>query len=158
MDVLQTVINICSTLGVSGLLLYFVKRHYEKKDEAFREGKAERKELKEAIEKIAKQNDEQYAMIESQWKKIESLSDSIKNLTEQSGKNSQADRDMLRDAMLRVYHDCYEVKGWISVNELENFQHMFDSYIALNGNGMIPGIRQKIINLPTIPPEDYQTE
>ena len=154
MDVLQIIINICSTFGVSGLLLFFVKRHYEKKDEALKEGKLERKEIKDAIDKIAKQNEEQYQMIASQNDKITSLSDDVKALREQENQNSQADRDMLRDAMLRTYHNCYEVKGWISVNDLESFQHMFESYTALHGNGMIPAVREKILSLPTIPPEN----
>ena len=154
MGVLQIIINICSTFGVSGLLLFFVKRHYEKKDEALKEGKQERREIKDAIDKIAKQNEEQYAMIAFQNDKISSLSDDVKALREQGSQNSQADRDMLRDAMLRTYHSCYEVKGWISVNDLESFQHMFESYTALHGNGMIPSVREKIMSLPTIPPEN----
>lgn len=153
MGILQIIINICSTFGVSGILLFFVKRHYEKKDEALKDGRQERKEIKEAIEKISRQNDEQYEMISSQNAKIDSLSDDIKALKEQQKQNSQADRDMLRYAMLRTYHNCYEVKGWISVNDLESFQHMFESYTALHGNGMIPSVREKIMSLPTIPPE-----
>ena len=154
MGVLQIIINICSTFGVSGPLLFFVKRHYEKKDEALKEGKRERREIKDAIDKIAKQNEEQYEMIALQNDKISSLSDDVKALREQENQNSQADRDMLRDAMLRTYHNCYEVKGWISVNDLESFQHMFESYTALHGNGMIPAVHEKILSLPTIPPEN----
>ena len=154
MDILQIIINVCSTFGVSGLLLFFVKRHYEKKDEVLKEGKQERKEIKDVIDKIAKQNEEQYEMIASQNDKINSLSDDVKALREQENQNSQADRDMLRDAMLRTYHNCYEVKGWISVNDLESFQHMFESYTALHGNGMIPSVREKIMSLPTVPPEN----
>lgn len=154
MDTLQIAMNICSTFGVSGLLLFFIKRHYDKKDESLKEGKQERKEIKEVIEKIAKQNEEQYQMIVSQNDKINSLSDDVKALREQENQNSQADRDMLRDAMLRTYHNCYEVKGWISVNDLESFQHMFESYTALHGNGMIPAVHEKILSLPTIPPEN----
>lgn len=154
MDTLQIAMNICSTFGVSGLLLFFIKRHYDKKDEFLKEGKQERKEIKEVIEKIAKQNEEQYQMIASQNDKINSLSDDVKALREQENQNSQADRDMLRDAMLRTYHNCYEVKGWISVNDLESFQHMFESYTALHGNGMIPAVHEKILSLPTIPPEN----
>lgn len=105
------------------------------------------------ISKIAEQNNEQYAMIESQNQKIQSLSDDVKALREQEEQNSRADRDMLRDAMLRTYHNCYEVKGWISVNDLESFQRMFESYTALHGNGMIPSVREKIMSLPTVPPE-----
>lgn len=153
MDMLQIIINTCSTFGVSGILLFFVKRHYEKKDEALKDGRRERKEIKDAIEKISRQNDEQYEIISSQNAKIISLSDDIKALKEQQKQNSQADRDMLRDAMLRTYHNCYEVKGWISVNDLESFQHMFESYTALHGNGMIPSVREKIMDLPTVPPE-----
>lgn len=153
MDVFQVILNVCSTFGVSGLLLYFVKRHYDKKDESLKEGKQERKEIKDAINKIASQNDEQYAMIASQNQKIESLSEEVEALREQEGQNSKADRDILRDAMLRTYHNCYEIKGWISVNDLESFQHMYETYTALNGNGMIPGLRDKIMSLPTIPPE-----
>ena len=41
-------------------------------------------------------------MISSQNAKINSLSDDIKALKEQQKQNSQADRDMLRDAMLRT--------------------------------------------------------
>lgn len=154
MDVLQIIINICSTFGVSGLLLFFVKRYYEKKDEALKEGKRERREIKDAIDKIAKQNEEQYTMIASQNDKINSLSDDVKALREQGNQNSQADRDILRDAMLRTYHNCYEVKGWISVNDLESFQHMFESYTALHGNGMMLSVHEKILSLPTIPPEN----
>lgn len=154
MDTLQIAMNICSTFGVSGLLLFFIKRHYDKKDESLKEGKQERKEIKEVIEKIAKQNEEQYQMIVSQNDKINSLSDDVKALREQENQNSQADRDMLRDAMLRTYHNCYEVKGWISVDDLESFQHMFESYTALHGNGMIPAVHEKILSLPTIPPEN----
>ena len=154
MDTLQIAMNICSTFGVSGLLLFFNKRHYDKKDESLKEGKQERKEIKEVIEKIAKQNEEQYQIIASQNDKINSLSDDVKALREQGNQNSQADRDMLRDAMLRTYHNCYEVKGWISVNDLESFQHMFESYTALHGNGMIPAVHEKILSLPTIPPEN----
>ena len=146
--------NICSTFGVSGLLLFFIKRHYDKKDEYLKEGKQERKEIKEVIEKIARQNEEQYQMIVSQNDKITSLSNDVEALREQGNQNSRADRDMLRDAMLRTYHNCYEVKGWISVNDLESFQHMFESYTALHGNGMIPAVHEKILSLPTIPPEN----
>ena len=151
MDTLQIAMNICSTFGISGLLLFFIKRYYDKKDESLKEGKQERKEIKEAIEKIAKQNEEQYQMIASQNDKITSLSNDVKVLREQQKQNSQADRDMLRDAMLRTYHNCYEVKGWISVNDLESFQHMFESYTALHGNGMMPAVREKIMSLPTVP-------
>lgn len=154
MDTLQIAMNICSTFGVSGLLLFFIKRHYDKKDESLKEDKQERKEIKKVIEKIAKQNEEQYQMIASQNDKITSLSNDVKALREQGNQNSQADRDMLRDAMLRTYHNCYEVKGWISVNDLESFQHMFESYTALHGNGMIQSVREKILSLPTIPPEN----
>ena len=154
MDTLQIAMNICSTFGVSGLLLFFIKRHYDKKDEFLKEDKQERKEIKKVIEKIAKQNEEQYQMIASQNDKITSLSNDVKALREQGNQNSQADRDMLRDAMLRTYHNCYEVKGWISVNDLESFQHMFESYTALHGNGMIPAVHEKILSLPTIPPEN----
>lgn len=154
MDTLQIAMNICSTFGVSGLLLFFIKRHYDKKDESLKEGKQERKEIKEVIEKIARQNEEQYQMIVSQNDKITSLSNDVEALREQGNQNSRADRDMLRDAMLRTYHNCYEVKGWISVNDLESFQHMFESYTALHGNGMIPAVREKILSLPTIPPEN----
>ena len=156
MNVFQIILNVCSTFGVSGLLLFLVKRYYEKKDESLKEGKQERKEIKEAIDKIARQNDEQYAMIESQNQKIQSLSEDVEALREQEGQNSKADRDILRDAMLRTYHNCYEVKGWISMNDLESFQHMFETYTALNGNGMIPSVREKIMNLPTIPPENKE--
>ena len=154
MDTLQIAMNICSTFGVSGLLLFFIKRHYDKKDEYLKEGKQERKEIKEVIEKIARQNEEQYQMIVSQNDKITSLSNDVEALREQGNQNSRADRDMLRDAMLRTYHNCYEVKGWISVNDLESFQHMFESYTALHGNGMIPAVHEKILSLPTIPPEN----
>lgn len=154
MDTLQIAMNICSTFGVSGLLLFFIKRNYDKKDESLKEGKQERKEIKEAIEKIVKQNEEQYQMIAFQNDKITSLSNDVKVLREQGNQNSQADRDILRDAMLRIYHNCYEVKGWISVNDLESFQHMFESYTALHGNGMMPAVREKILSLPTIPPEN----
>nr|DAK06569.1 MAG TPA: CHD-like protein [Caudoviricetes sp.] len=154
MGVLQIIINICSTFGISGILLFLVKRHYEKKDEALKDNKQERKELREVIEKIAKQNDEQYAMIARQDEKINSLCDNIKALKQQEERNSQADRDMLRDAILRIYHRCYEVDGWIAVNDLESLQHMYNSYIELGGNGMIPSIHEKIINLPTMPPEN----
>lgn len=156
MDVFQIILNVCSTFGVSGLLLFLVKRHYEKKDESLKEGKQERKEIKDAINRIAKQNDEQYAIIESQNQKIQSLSEEVEALREQEEQNSKADKDMLRDAMLRTYHNCYEVKGWISVNDLESFQHMFETYTALNGNGMIPSIRKKIMELPTVPPDNRQ--
>lgn len=153
MDALQIAMNICSTFGVSGLLLFFIKRNYDKKDESLKEVRQERKEIKEVIEKIAKQNEEQYQMIASQNDKITSLFNEVKALREQGNQNSQADRDILRDAMLRTYHNCYEVKGWISVNDLESFQHMFESYTALHGNGMMPAVREKILTLPTIPPE-----
>lgn len=154
MNVLQIIINICSNFGLSGILLFLVKRHYEKKDEALKDGKQERKEIRDVIEKIAKQNDEQYAMIAHQDEKINSLCDDVKALKQQGNRNSQADRDMLRDAILRIYHRCYEVDGWITVNDLESLQHMYSSYIALGGNGMIPSIREKIISLPTVPPDN----
>lgn len=96
MGVLQIIINIFSTFGVSGLLLFFVKRHYEKKDEALKEGKRERREIKDAIDKIAKQNEEQYEMIALQNDKISSLSDDVKALREQENQNSQADRIVMK--------------------------------------------------------------
>lgn len=150
---LQIILNICSTLGFSGLLLFFVKRYYEKKDESLEQGKQERKEIKEIINKIARQNEEQYEMIASQNERIKSLSDDVRALREREDQSSQADRDLLRDAMLRTYHNCYEIKGWISVNDLESFQRMFESYTALHGNGMISSVREKIMSLPTVPPD-----
>ena len=54
MGILQIIINICSTFGVSGILLFFVKRHYDKKDETLKDNRQERKELKEDNDEIKK--------------------------------------------------------------------------------------------------------
>ncbi len=56
-------------------------------------------------------------------------------------------RAILRDRLLYVCSQC-EVKGSITVEQLENVSELFESYSALGGNGAAKKIFEDTLKLP----------
>lgn len=54
---------------------------------------------------------------------------------------------LLRDRLLNSYYYCSK-EGHATVEDRENWEHMYVQYKALGGNGVIENIRENFMDLP----------
>lgn len=68
----------------------------------------------------------------------------------------KADKQMLHD---RIFNEGarYLHQGYVSLDELDNFQRLCDCYFALGGNGTGHAMHEKVVALPNREP-DYTLE
>lgn len=59
---------------------------------------------------------------------------------------------MLRDK-LRYQGKKYITQGWVSLDEKEDWEFMYQQYHGLGKNGVMDDIRERVFNLPTEPPK-----
>jgi hypothetical protein len=60
----------------------------------------------------------------------------------------------LKDSLLSSFH-FYEDRGYITLEELEVLSDVYNSYIELNGNGLIQSRWENVIcKLPAHPPKN----
>ena len=59
----------------------------------------------------------------------------------------QANRDSLRNQLFASYRHCAKL-GYRSVEDTTNWDAMYDSYLALGGNGFIPELHDKFHAIP----------
>ena len=65
--------------------------------------------------------------------------------------NDQLTLGMARTMLLNNYEHCIQ-KGYYSVAEREVFHKLYEAYRQDHGNGVIEDIAEKIVKLPTEPP------
>ncbi len=58
---------------------------------------------------------------------------------------------LLRDRLLESYKACKK-RGWISIQDKENFNNMYCQYHSLGQNGVMDGVYKEVMSLPTEPP------
>ena len=61
-------------------------------------------------------------------------------------------RALIRDRLIHKYEKCMET-GWCSVEYLTDIEALYETYTALGGNGIVPGLLTKIKALPSEPPD-----
>ena len=59
----------------------------------------------------------------------------------------QANRDSLRNQLFASYRYCRKT-GFRSIEDTKNWESMYESYIALGGNGFIPELKTKFEAIP----------
>lgn len=59
---------------------------------------------------------------------------------------------LVRDRLLHKIEKCLD-GGYCSEEMRDNINHMFDIYTRLGGNGTIPPLRDRVMQLPMKPPE-----
>lgn len=57
---------------------------------------------------------------------------------------------LLRDRLIQSYR-YFSAQGYADVNDRENFENMYQQYHALRKNGVMDGIHEKFMDLPTRP-------
>lgn len=146
-------IQLCSSVGLSGLIMFFVTRHYKKKDDLADKRTKEEETTVKTLQEFSNKFETICSTMIDFKKALDDVKAELQAQSISDEHNSSANRDLLRNAMLSIYEQCYEVNGYITVNQLENFEHLYVDYKALNGNGMIDGLREKINKLPTVKPQ-----
>lgn len=64
-------------------------------------------------------------------------------------------RCVLRSQIIAIYNRSTE-RGYCPIYERENLTHAEEAYLNLKGNGVVPGLCQKTLALPTEPSEDSE--
>lgn len=59
---------------------------------------------------------------------------------------------LVRDRLVHKYEKCIAA-GWCSVEYLADIQGLYDTYTRLGGNGVVPGLMDRIRSLPTERPD-----
>lgn len=59
---------------------------------------------------------------------------------------------MLRDR-LRYLGKKYVTQGWVSMEDKEDWENMYQQYHGLGKNGVMDGLRERVLNLQTEPPK-----
>ena len=84
---------------------------------------------------------------------IKDISTQIENMNSTLSLFSETLKDVLRNDIISMYNRCVE-RGYMPVYERENLDHMSKEYYGLKGNGVIPGLVEKMYELPTEPQEN----
>ena len=121
MSVLEITVLLLPT--VVSAFLGFVNYSYQKKDE---KREAERKKEQERLEQA------------------EAIRE-LKNNAMAEGMQS-----LLRDSIIRIHHDCMRRKK-TRYYEVQNMEHLYQSYHNLGGNGMATKLYKEFCELPTAP-------
>lgn len=133
-----------TTLGVPAILAtvipLMITRHYDRQD------------------KRAANNDEHEQRLDTHEEELEVIkSDVIQIKSEISDvKNTlrileAANQSILRDRIIQMYNVYYIDKGYMPIYARESLDHMFTEYKNLHGNGVVPGLVEAMLSLPTEP-------
>lgn len=60
-------------------------------------------------------------------------------------------RALIRDRIIHKYERA-TTAGWCSVEYLTDIEALYETYKALGGNGIVPGLIAKVKSLPSEPP------
>ena len=61
---------------------------------------------------------------------------------------------VLRDKMIDAYNKFYEKKGYMPIYARESFIATYNAYHNLGENGVMDGIKNKVLTLPTTPEDE----
>jgi vacuolar-type H+-ATPase subunit E/Vma4 len=79
------------------------------------------------------------------------------NKRDEARKQAEAERRltiaMARSQLLENYERCMD-KGFYTVDEREVYHELYDAYHKDGGNGIMTDLREKIVELPTEPPDE----
>ena len=65
----------------------------------------------------------------------------------------QAQKAQMRSQLLTQYHE-YELNGWVSEDDLADWENQYKAYHELVGdNGVLDARREKLLNMPNQRPE-----
>ena len=152
---LQYILPALITLVLSGILIPISTRIVGRKMTTYFDNKDKAKEEQEA-EKLRLQTLEKQ---EAEKKLIATVDNVVKTHTDPIDKeletiNTKLSKvadgtlDTLRDRILTVYYKCLE-KGYRSEYDIANVDHMYNDYVALNGNSFVDDCMKKFRQIPT---------
>lgn len=133
--------------GGFSFVTFLLTRYFTVKDTEKREHKEEDKRYQQIKEEI-----------EGEKERVEKLEKLFEMYSERQNQNMQlletvsdALQATLRNEIIKMYKEYYENKHFMPIYERENLSHMAQKYYALGGNGVIPGLVEKLFNLSTEP-------
>lgn len=121
--------------------------------------------IRDRKQKEEKEKDERYEQLKEKFstekKRITNLENLSKEFLEKQTQNtilletvSSAIQATLRNDIIKMYKEYYEDKHYMPIYERENLSHLTQKYYSLGGNGVIPGLVEKLYSLGTEPPEE----
>lgn len=78
---------------------------------------------------------------------VKTMNGHLKHQKEESNALKYGMQAMLRDVLLKRYKEI-SADGYATYEEKENYQHLYEQYKALGGNGVMDKVYDTIINLP----------
>lgn len=149
--------GILSVIGlpavISGLTMFFVNRHYRKKDKSEESREKIRNdisELRKDFESFKEQQHEYHEKIEDKMDDSNETLDKEDNLTKVL---SAALLVVIRDRIVQLY-DHYSKKEYMPIYARDSLNKMYEQYHNLGGNGVTEGLVKKLLDLPTDPPKE----
>lgn len=81
------------------------------------------------------------------WKFMQPLRDAVKEQAKRTELMEEGVQSILHD---RIYQACnfYLKRGWVTVADLKNLEHMFTPYSAMGGNGTAKELYERVKDLP----------
>lgn len=121
--------------------------------------------IRDRKQKEEKEKDERYEKLKEKFvteeERIANLENLSKEFIEKQIQNttlletvSSAIQATLRNDIIKMYKEYYEDKHYMPIYERENLSHLTQKYYSLGGNGVIPGLVEKLYGLGTEPTEE----
>jgi hypothetical protein len=81
------------------------------------------------------------------WKFMQPLRDAVKEQAKRTELMEEGIQSILHD---RIYQACtfYIKRGWVTVSDLKNLEHMFEPYEDMGGNGTAKELYERVKDLP----------
>jgi len=143
MEILVTIL-IAAATALAGAIAVDIYVHLKNKSKKAmeRHKKEKQEEFKEivvpCIEEAIKPLSDKMTDVEE---KVDSMAENDLPLLK------QANRDSLRNQLFASYRHCAKL-GFRTMEDTKNWEAMYDSYVALGGNGFMPEIKEKFMKIP----------
>lgn len=136
--------------GIFSFITFLLTRFFTIRDRKLKEEKEKDERYEKLKEKFVTE-EERIANLENLSKEF--IEKQIQNTTLLETVSS-AIQATLRNDIIKMYKEYYEDRHYMPIYERENLSHLTQKYYSLGGNGVIPGLVEKLYSLGTEPSEE----
>ena len=139
--------------GALDLFDYF-KGRYDKKFNTDYSKKKQEDLLQDSYRNCQKQHKETVEQYNILSNKLDSIEESIQNLTNRVDDLTMSDMHDIKQSIVKNYHFYVEQQKWIDDFSLDTLELRFNDYKVEGGNSYIAGLMSEIRQLPKHPPKN----
>ena len=135
-ELIAVLVSLVVTTAITTTVGILVKKYFDKRDR-------EQQRLKEVEEQ---HNKEEIRKIVSEV--VTPIQEDVCAITKDLSLLKEGNQALLRAKLYNLSEDCTK-KGFATIDEKNNFENIYQKYHALGVNGVMDGVREEFLKLPS---------